>query len=74
MRLRKFWRADDDLSHLPRTETDAAYVAEERASRLLEQTKKEGAEVSRIALRLRELRERNHFAEMIQHALTETKE
>lgn len=73
MRLR-FWRARDDLSYLPRTNGHAVDEAVIDADRILRETKRDSAEVSRVAFRLRELRESNHFADLIRATLAEHKE
>jgi hypothetical protein len=67
----RFWRADDDLSYLPRADNNKADLADEQATRMLRAVQRDGAEVSRLALRLRTLREQNHFAESIKTALSE---
>lgn len=70
----RFWRAKVDLSHLPRPDIPKAELADEQATRALREAKADSVTISRISLRLRSLREENHFADLIRNTLAEHKE
>jgi hypothetical protein len=71
MKFRRFWRARDDLSYLPRPDLPKAELAEATADRALREAKADSVKISRLSLRLRSLREENHFAELIRDTLAE---
>ncbi len=73
MRLR-FWRAKDDLSYLPRPDLPKAELAEARAESELKSVHEDSVMISRLSFRLRELREQNHFAELIRDTIAEHRE
>lgn len=73
MRFR-FWKTKVDLSHLPHPDLPKAELADEKATRALREAKADSVTISRISLRLRSLREDNHFAELIRDTLAEHKE
>lgn len=72
--MRRFWRAKDDLSYLPRPDLVKAELAEERADKALQAARDDSVTISRLAHRLRSLREQNHFAELIRDTLAEHRE